>query len=237
MPRKTKFTEIHSGRRVRPVDQIRVARTLYEQALAAKSSPKVMALRLNELGEVLAIQPLRPLTLKQRAFGLAFVGEANGNGTEAARLAKYKGDDPTLSQVAYENLRKPEVAEFIKELRREAEQNASDKILNATEVLVGLTKIATSDIAEVINDPFLIAAQEKGVSKLIKTINFDKDTGKVTRIEMYNAQTAFVDLGKHLGLFPTKIEISKSDAVDAIKQSGAPLPETFHGEPVVESEM
>ncbi len=43
------------------------------------------------------------LTVKQQLF----VNFYEGNGTEAARLAGYKGDDNTLGQVAYENLRKP----------------------------------------------------------------------------------------------------------------------------------
>ena len=45
------------------------------------------------------------LTPKQQAFVDAY----NGNGTDAARKAGYKGNDATLSQVASENLRKPEV--------------------------------------------------------------------------------------------------------------------------------
>lgn len=182
----------------------------------------------------------RKLSLKMRTFCFAFAGEADGNATEAARIAKYKGSDATLRVVASKLLTKANIQECIQELRRGAEKKASGKILSAAEVLVGITKIAQSDIADVIDDPFLQAAKLKGVSRLIKSINFDKDTGRVTRIEMYNAQTAFVDLGKHLGLFPTKIEITPSDAdrlIDgAAKTHGLPLPDLF-GEPSPKSEM
>lgn len=50
------------------------------------------------------------LTAKQRRFVEAYAG----NGTEAARVAGYKGNDETLAQVAAENLRKPYLAEAIK---------------------------------------------------------------------------------------------------------------------------
>lgn len=53
------------------------------------------------------------LTEKQRRFVEAYMGEAAGNGTEAARLAGYKGNSRTLGQVASENLAKPDIAKAI----------------------------------------------------------------------------------------------------------------------------
>lgn len=55
------------------------------------------------------------LTEKQRRFVDAYMGEAAGNGTEAARIAGYKGNDVTLASVSAENLRKPQIAVAIKE--------------------------------------------------------------------------------------------------------------------------
>ena len=45
---------------------------------------------------------------------LKFIELYNGNGTETARLAGYKGDDTTLSVTAYDNLRNPRIVEAIK---------------------------------------------------------------------------------------------------------------------------
>lgn len=52
----------------------------------------------------------RPLTSKQRKFVEAYAG----NGTEAARVAGYRGDENVLAQVARDNLRKPQIAEAIR---------------------------------------------------------------------------------------------------------------------------
>lgn len=57
------------------------------------------------------------LTEKQRRFVEAYMGQACGNATEAARLAGYKGTDKVLSVVGMENLRKPSIAAAIVERR------------------------------------------------------------------------------------------------------------------------
>jgi phage terminase small subunit len=51
------------------------------------------------------------LTIKQRKFVEAY----SGNGTEAARIAGYTGDDNTLGVTAHELLRNPKIAQLIKE--------------------------------------------------------------------------------------------------------------------------
>lgn len=51
------------------------------------------------------------LSLKQKLF----IENYEGNGTDAARKAGYKGSESVLGQVAYENLRKPEIQKEIKQ--------------------------------------------------------------------------------------------------------------------------
>jgi phage terminase small subunit len=58
----------------------------------------------------------KKLTAKQAKFVAVYAG----NGTEAARLAGYKGNPNTLHQVAIENLQKPAVLQALKG-RQEAE--------------------------------------------------------------------------------------------------------------------
>jgi phage terminase small subunit len=154
----------------------------------------------------------RDLTLKQRKFCLAYVGEANGNGVESCRLAGYKGNDVTLAAVAYENLNKPQIQAYISELRVQAEKKLGAKVLSAAEVLAGLTRIASADVAEVFeaDGSFdLASAKRRGVSRLIKSMAFDKDTGRLTKLELHNAHGAHVDLGKYHKLFTDRVEIVK----------------------------
>lgn len=58
------------------------------------------------------------LTEKQRRFVEAYVGEAQGNATKAARLAGYSGDDRTLAVKGAEAVRNGKVARAIEDARK-----------------------------------------------------------------------------------------------------------------------
>jgi phage terminase small subunit len=49
------------------------------------------------------------LTYKQRLFVQAYLGEAKGNATAAARIAGYAGNDATLGVTGFDTLRSPKV--------------------------------------------------------------------------------------------------------------------------------
>lgn len=60
------------------------------------------------------------LTHKQSLFVSAYIGVANGNATEAARIAGYAGNVDTLKSVGCENLTKHYIADAIAAARDEA---------------------------------------------------------------------------------------------------------------------
>lgn len=149
------------------------------------------------------------LTIKQKLFIEHYL--VTRNGTRAAELAGYAGNPNTLKQVAAENLAKPYI-------RAEIDRRLRPFILSANQVLAGLSSIAENDIAEAfeVDGSFnLEKAKERGVTRLIKSLNFDKDTGKVTKVELYSAHDGLRDLGKYHKLFTDKIEISDPKTVAA----------------------
>ncbi len=119
------------------------------------------------------------------------------------------------------------------ESRERETTRQAKKILTANEVKIGLSRIADSDIAEIFEPDGtfdLAAARARGVTRLIKSISFDKDTGRVTKIEAYSAHEGYRDMGKAHGIFPTTIKIAPEDADklidDAIAQHGLPALES-----------
>jgi phage terminase small subunit len=58
------------------------------------------------------------LTEKQRRFVEAYMGQAKGNATEAARLAGYSGNENALSQRGFELVRNSKVSQAIEERRQ-----------------------------------------------------------------------------------------------------------------------
>jgi phage terminase small subunit len=69
------------------------------------------------------------LTAKQQLFCEFYIGAANGNATESARLAGYKGSDETLRAIGSQNLTKHNISDACRERVNEAGLDA-DKVLS-----------------------------------------------------------------------------------------------------------
>lgn len=122
---------------------------------------------------------VRPLTHKQQVFINAYLGEARGNATEAARIAGYK--QPVVQ--GYENLRKPHIAALVRE-PVEAMGITVEKVLNE------LADIGFSPW----RDFLIIKRNMKG-----EEVEVRMDlTNKVRSLEL---------LGKHLGMFTERVEV------------------------------
>lgn len=151
------------------------------------------------------------LTLKQRRFAEYYLGTTNGNATEAARLAGYDTDYDTLRSIGSENLTKPNIANYIA-------KRLSDEAMPASEVLARLTRHARATIADIFETqgdsryPVLNIARafETGGIHTVKSIKRDK--GALT-VEMVDAQSALVHLGRYHKLFTDKQEVSGAVSV------------------------
>jgi len=153
------------------------------------------------------------LTNKQRAFCEHYI--QTWNGTEAARRAPYKGNDVTLASVAYENLRKPHIRQYIEERLREL-------TLTSDEILIRLSQQATSSVSDFIKvdaetDRFIIDKEKvKEEGHLIKKLRYTKYG---LEIELYDSQAALVHLGRHHVLFSDKLQIEdwRSEIVQLLR--------------------
>lgn len=132
------------------------------------------------------------------------------NGTEAARLAGYTGDDAALASTASRLLNHPKVA-------REIDARLTRHAMSANEVLARYTQMARGDIADVVNGvgaTDLDEAKRRGKSHLIKrykvkVTNVTEYAGTEnevekqiieTEVEMYSALEALNALAKYHNL-------------------------------------
>lgn len=131
------------------------------------------------------------------------------NGTEAARVAGYSGDDATLAVTASRLLSDNRVA-------REIDARLAKHAMSANEVLAMYTAIARGDIADVVNGAGatdLDEAKRRGKSNLVKrykvkVTNVTEGTGKdivekqiiETEVEMYSRLEALNALAKYHNL-------------------------------------
>ena len=153
------------------------------------------------------------MTDKQLAFVNAYIGDAHFNATEAARLAKYANPN----QQGWRIKQDPEVAAAIKE-------RLDQQTLAANETLSILSDHARGsledflDIDGVAVRPDLAKAKKAGKMHLLKTYKYSRKSG--VEIQLYDAQAAAVQMGKHHGLFTEKIEatVHDSSALESLKR-------------------
>lgn len=88
----------------------------------------------------------KPLTEKQRAFVAAYVGEAKGNATQAARLAGYGGNDRTLAEQGRRLLTNEGVRQALERFRAEMDRG---RRASAERVHEFLTQVMEAELTEV----------------------------------------------------------------------------------------
>lgn len=140
------------------------------------------------------------LTFRQRLFVSAYLGEANGNGTEAARIAGYA----CPREQAAENLTKPAIQAAIA-------AKLDSAALTASEVLARLSDIAAGDFSPYLRlgrgkpGVDLKALVDAGLGHLIKAV---KHTKFGTNVEFHDPVAALDKLGKYHALFTERTELS-----------------------------
>ena len=137
------------------------------------------------------------LTDKQKAFIEHYL--QTWNATEAARRAEYKGTYESLRVIGSQNLTKPHIRKCIDERMQEL-------TLTSNEVLLRLAQQAAGSIADFIDETGVVRwdkVKEKG--HLVKRITHRK--GREVTLEIHDAQSALVHLGRHYSLFKDRVQV------------------------------
>jgi phage terminase small subunit len=172
------------------------------------------------------------LTPKQRAFVREYLIDLNA--TQAAIRAGYS--EKTAYSIGQENLKKPDIAAAIEA----AMKNRADRLdITADRVLKELAKIGFSDIRKAIKWRGHLVSEEDnpegGDIAVIKTVvtnhvelidsdKLDDDTAAAVseisqnqsggiKLKLHDKRAALVDIGKHLGMFKDRLELSGDMAV------------------------
>ena len=131
-------------------------------------------------------------------FVEAYIGEANGNGAEAARIAGYGAPKEAASRLlTYVNIRSA------------VERRVSCAAMSANEVLARIAEIATSDLGEFLSigkESCHVQIKRGQRTRLIKKLKRTKTTKdeietETTDIEVRDPFPALVKLGEYHGLW------------------------------------
>ncbi|CUJ53467.1 Terminase small subunit [Achromobacter xylosoxidans] len=161
------------------------------------------------------------LTDKQRRFVDEYLVDLNA--TQAAIRAGYS--EKTAYSIGNENLSKPEIADAIQEAQAERSRRTD---ITQDMVLRELAKIGFSDIRKVVRwgrtELRMAGADEDAATEvhhglaLIGADEIDDDTAAAIseisegreglKVKFHDKRGALVDIGRHLGMFPSKVEHS-----------------------------
>lgn len=163
-----------------------------------------------------------PLTLKQRLFVEFYLGRANGNATEAARLAGYS--DP--EQSGWANKKKVEIQEAIAARTAEA-------AMPADEVLARLADIARGSLAYFVDiteggawRPNLKRGEELGKLHLLAELGYTEHGPK---FKIHSPTEALTQIGRHHKLFTDKSELTGKDGESLFGYDVVPPDESSGG--------
>lgn len=147
------------------------------------------------------------MTKKQKRFADEWLIDLNG--TQAAIRAGYSPD--TAASIASENLRKPEIEKYIAKAMAERSRRTG---VNQDRVVLELAKIAFIKMTDAVDSEGRIRedAREEDLS-CIESIKYKRsvmDTGssEEREVKIASKMKALELLGKHLGMWNDKLEIS-----------------------------
>lgn len=144
------------------------------------------------------------MTKKQKRFVEEYLIDLNA--TQAAIRAGYSPD--TAGSIGAENLKKPEIKSRIDKAMAERSRRTG---INQDRVLQELARIGFAKITDVV-DPETAEIRTDASDDDLACIQSIKikpnEFGTEREVKLYDKKAALVDLGKHLGLFKDKVELT-----------------------------
>ena len=144
------------------------------------------------------------MTKKQKRFVEEYLIDLNA--TQAAIRAGYSPD--TAGSIGAENLKKPEIKSRIHKAMAERSKRTG---INQDRVLQELARIGFAKITDVV-DPDTAEIRPDASDDDLACIQSIKikpnEFGTEREVKLYDKKSALVDLGKHLGLFKDKLELT-----------------------------
>lgn len=146
------------------------------------------------------------MTKKQKRFIEEYLIDLNA--TQAAIRAGYS--PKTAKDIGCENLAKPNISDAIDKAMAERSRRTG---INQDRILLELARIGLAKITDVV-DPdtgkILPNASEDDLACIQSIKIKPNEFGTEREVKLYDKKSALVDLGKHLGMFKDKVELSGS---------------------------
>lgn len=143
------------------------------------------------------------LTPKQAAFVEHYL--QSWNATEAARRAGYAAK--TAHSIGWENLRKPEIRKAIEARLKEHQLTTDDVLARLADHAMG----GMADFLSASGNSFKLDLKQAAARGKLHLIRKYSKTRQGVSLELYDAQAALIQIGRALGLFVDRQEVTGKD--------------------------
>lgn len=164
----------------------------------------------------------KPITGKQEAFAVAV---AKGMTASAAYLQAYDTSgmtQKTVRESASRLLRNHKVAALIQKLKVPALRKAE---LSVERTLLEIARVAHSDIRRLLDHDGTALMPDQwddDIAAAVASVEFDKDTGRISRLKLWDKSANLGLAARHLGLFEKDNAQRRENLAIQINLVGAP---------------
>lgn len=153
------------------------------------------------------------MTKKQKLFCKEYLVDLNA--TQAAIRAGYSPD--SAADIGSENLRKPDIKSAIDKAIAERSRRTG---INQDRVLLELARIGFAKLTDIV-DPSTGKIRDDATEDDLACIQSIKikpnEWGTEREVKLCDKKSALIEIGKHLGMFKTNVEISGSVQAEVSK--------------------
>lgn len=147
------------------------------------------------------------LTEKQKIFADEYLTDLNATRAYKVAYPRVKNDD-VAAPAAARLLRNVKVADYIKERMHERQKRTEVTQDRVIEELAAIAFARATDYAEIINGMVRIRNTEELTEDQIRAIAGIKDGKFGVELKLNDKEKALELLGRHLGMFKDKLEVS-----------------------------
>lgn len=153
------------------------------------------------------------MTKKQKLFCKEYLVDLNA--TQAAIRAGYSPD--SAADIGSENLRKPDIKSAVDKAMAERSRRTG---INQDRVLLELARIGFAKLTDIV-DPSTGKIRDDATEDDLACIQSIKikpnEWGTEREVKLCDKKSALIEIGKHLGMFKTNVEISGSVQAEVSK--------------------
>mgnify|MGYP001359783736 CR=1 FL=1 len=154
------------------------------------------------------------MTVKQRIFAEAYIGEARCNASEAARIAGYK----CPGQLGHVLLKNVEIRQYIDERIDQIAATGEEVLRTLADHMRGCVFLRVTENGDAVLD--MRALKQAKKLHLVKSI---KHTRYGPTVEMYDSQSAAIHLGKYHRLWGDRLDDVSKLSDDELRAEAARL--------------